>query len=122
MALTFLIVMFHFFRADRNRADQNDASYRQRVCLAHRRLHFVTHRLALGHNGLKELVAAERRIFGFSELDDSATLSVFDMPVMDFEKGGMLTSSLSIVAHTLCTQDSLVKGHIEVCFQDVLCA
>eukprot|EP00892_Ulva_mutabilis_P003499 jgi/Ulvmu1/1520/UM011_0250.1 len=76
------------------------------------RLHYVTHRLALGQSGMKELVAAEKKILGHSSIEDSANLSVFAIPVMDFEEGG-LHSTTSRIAGSLLANDPLVLKHTQ---------
>ena len=49
------------------------------------RLHYVTHRLALGEDGLKKLIELERQIIGHSQFSDASNLSVLQMPTLDFE-------------------------------------
>lgn len=79
----------------------------------YRRLHYVTHRLALGQSGMKELVAAERKILGHSSLGESANLAVFAVPVMEFEEGG-LNGASSRAAGSIIANDPLVIKHSQV--------
>ena len=73
------------------------------------RLHYVTHRLALGVDGIKELVATEKRLLGRSEFADSSNLAVFAVPTMAFEesrKNGPNSQHMQ--------DDEVVRRHIEV--------
>jgi hypothetical protein len=75
------------------------------------RLHYVTHRLALGTEGLKELVAAEKKLLGVSEFENSSTLAVFAIPTLDFEEGGHNGNQNLML---LMAKDHLVREHIKV--------
>lgn len=74
------------------------------------RLHYVTHRLALGYDGLRELVAVEKRLLGHSEFADSSNLAVFAVPTLEFEG-----DSRSDPALTHMNEDEVVQKHLQVC-------
>jgi hypothetical protein len=74
------------------------------------RLHYVTHRLALGYDGLRELVAVEKRVLGHSEFSDSSNLAVFAVPTLEFEDDSQIGSAL-----THMNEDAVVQKHLQVC-------
>jgi hypothetical protein len=76
------------------------------------RLHYVSHRLALGTEGLKELIAAQKKVLGASEFENSSNLAVFAVPTLDFEESGQ-NGNQSVML--LMAKDRLVKERITVC-------
>lgn len=75
------------------------------------RLHYVTHRLALGEEGLEDMIAAEKKIVGHSIFANTSSLAVLAMPVMDFEEGAQANGT----ANQLVQNDPTVRKHLQVC-------
>jgi hypothetical protein len=74
------------------------------------RLHYVTHRLALGEDGLRDLIAAESKIFGHSVFENTSSLAVLSVPVMEWEEGAQTNSS----ANCMLQNDPVVRKHLQV--------
>lgn len=86
------------------------------------RLHYVTHRLALGEEGLRDLIAAENKILGHSVFANTSSLAVLGMPVMDFEEGAQTNGAATLMLQN----DPVVRKHLQVgvsraCIQFAAC-
>jgi hypothetical protein len=74
------------------------------------RLHYVSHRLALGEDGLRDLIAAECKILGHSVFANSSNLAALAVPVMDWEEGTQTNSA----ANHILQNDPVVLKHVQV--------
>lgn len=70
----------------------------------------MTHRLALGEDGLRDLIAAETHILGHSVFANTSSLAVLAMPVMDFEESAQTNGA----ANHMLQNDPIVRKHLQV--------
>ena len=70
----------------------------------------MTHRLALGEEGLRDLIASETRILGHSVFANTSSLAVLAMPIMDFEESDQASGA----ANHMLQNDPVVRKHLQV--------